>query len=68
MICEGSLLENGPKVQAKGTSLASVPAVTAAGTFGLDWAQGRDIGTGSWHEPVPTLELRHRAVPQTGTK
>ena len=24
-----------------------VPAATVAGTFGLDWAQGRDIGTGS---------------------
>ena len=46
----------------------SVLAATAAGTFGLDWTQGREFGTGSWHDPVPIVEHRHRVVPPTGTK
>ena len=69
-----SLPENGPKVQAKGTSYCcsryccNIPAATVAGTFGLDWAQGRDIGAGSWHDPAPILEHRDRVVLPTDTK
>ena len=58
-----------PAAVAADTDATSITAAgTADGTFGLDWAQGREFGTRSWHDPVPILEHRHRVVPPTGTK
>ena len=57
-----------PAAVAAGIDAALVPAATADGTFGLNWTQGREFGTGSWHDSVPIREHRHRVVPPTGTK
>ena len=59
---------NVPATVAAGIDAALVPAAIADGTFGLNWAQGREFGTGSWHDSVPIREHRHRVVPLTGTK
>ena len=71
-----SLLENGPSVLAIGTSCCcsryrwypSVPAATAAGTFGRRPNMWRAIGTGWWFQPVPMRHHRNRSEPPPGTK
>ena len=69
-----TLLENGPKVKAKGTSCCcsryptTVPAATAAGTFGLGPTPWRTIGTGWRYKPVPMRQHRNRFVPPPGAK
>ena len=66
------LLENGPSVQAKDTSCCcsryrwypSVPAATAAGTFGLGPTYWRTIDTGWWFQCVSIgTGLNHHPVP-----
>ena len=48
--------------------LASVPAATAAGTFGRRPNMWRAIGTGWWFQPVPMRHHRNRFDPPPGTK
>ena len=55
----GALLENGPKVLAKGTNYSCSRYWPAA-------LKGKRFGTGLKHHPVPKLKNRHRVVPPTG--